>query len=126
MRSLAAVLGLVAVLWVGYFVYERALAPQGMAASSPQQQVDVIAVKSELLTIAQAERQYILTHPQYGTLDQLRAEELLAGDADRRGYAFSIEVDGARGFICTASPADPGRTGWPTFTIDETMQVAER
>jgi hypothetical protein len=126
MRGLAAILGLTMTLGIGYLLYERSTVSEGLTQSPPQQQIDLIAIKSELQTIGQAERQYILTNPGFGTIDELRAGQLLVGEVDRRGYTFVVEVNGAQGFTCTASPTDPSKTGWPTLAIDETMQVVER
>jgi hypothetical protein len=76
--------------------------------------------------IGQAERQYLVTHATYATLEQLQQENLLTGGADRRGYIFSVAIDGSRGFTITATPSDSDRAGWPTLAIDQTMQITER
>jgi hypothetical protein len=126
MRSVAAVLGLVIALGAGYVVYQNSLTRGSVAQAPPQQQIDVVGIKSELLAIGQAERQYLLTHSAYGTLDELQNERLLTGGADQRGYVFSVTVDGSRGFTATAAPSDPDRAGWPTLTMNETMQVTQQ
>jgi hypothetical protein len=95
-------------------------------APPPQQQIDVVGIRSELLAIGQAERQYFVTHSAYGTLDDLQQDKLLTGGADRRGYTFTMQVDGAQGFTVTAAPSDPGKEKWPTLSMDQTMQVSER
>ncbi len=98
----------------------------GKAAPPPQQQIDVVSIRSELLTIGQAERQYFVAHSTYGTLDDLEREQLLTGGANRRGYTFTVEPDGTQGFTATATPEDPGKQNWPTLSIDQTMQVTQR
>lgn len=98
----------------------------GQPAPPPQQQIDTVGIRSELLAIGQAEGQYLVAHSQYGTLDELRQENLLTGGADRRGYVFSVAVDGSRGFTVTATPSDPDKKGWPTLVMDQTRQIAER
>ncbi len=95
-------------------------------APPPQQQIDVVGIRSELLAIGQAERQYFVSHSAYGTLDDLTQDKLLTGGADRRGYTFAIDVDGSRGFTATATPQDPDKQNWPTLVIDQTMQVTQR
>src|SRR5215472_17721392 len=96
----------------------------GQPAPPPQQQVDVVGIRSELLAIGQAERQYLVAHGSFGTLDELQQERLLTGGANRRGYEFSAQVDGAQGFTVTAVPSDPDKQHWPTLAIDQTMQVS--
>ena|SRR5215471_5871452 len=98
----------------------------GQAAPPPQQQIDVVSIRSELLVIGQAERQYLVAHGTYGTLDELQQERLLAGGANRRGYEFSAHVDGGQGFTVVAAPSDPDKQRWPTLAIDQTMQVSQR
>ena len=75
----------------------------------PQQTIDVVGIRSELLTIGQAERQYLVAHSAYGTLDELLQEHLLTGGANRRGYSFQVQVDGGQGFTVTATPSDPDK-----------------
>jgi len=126
MRSAATILGLVVTLGGSYFVYSTYMTRSNLAQAPPQQQIDVVGIRSELLVIGQAERQYLVTHATYATLEQLQQENLLTGGADRRGYIFSVAVDASRGFTITATPSDPDRAGWPTLAIDQTMQITER
>jgi hypothetical protein len=103
-----------------------AVACGGQPAPPPQQQVDVVGIRSELLTIGQAERQYLVAHGTYGTLDELQQDHLLTGGTNRRGYEFSAQVDGRQGFTIVAAPSDPDKQHWPTLAIDQMMQVSER
>jgi hypothetical protein len=125
MRSGGLILSLVLALGGGYFIYQNYLTG-GAGKAPPQEQIDVTSIRGELLTIGEAERQYFATHTQYGSLDDLQGDKLLAGAADRRGYVFSAEVDGDRGFTVTAAPSDPNKAGWPTLSIDQSMQVTQR
>jgi hypothetical protein len=95
-------------------------------APPPQQQIDVVGIRSELLVIGQAERRYLVDHSIYATLEQLQQDSLLTGEANRRGYSFTVAVDGSQGFTVTATPSDPDKRGWPTLAIDQMMQVTER
>ena len=92
----------------------------------PQQQVDVVGIRAELLAIGKAEGNYLVTHSTYATLEQLQQDSLLTGGADRRGYVFSVAVNGSEGFTVTAAPSDADKKGWPTLAMDQTMQVTER
>ena len=126
MRSAGMLLGLVVVLGIGYFIYRSDLTGGTSSKASPQEQIDVVGIRSELLTIGQAERQYFVTHSQYGSIEDLQADKLLAGAPGRRGYTFTADVDGDRAFTVTATPDDPNKTGWPTLSIDQSMQVSQR
>jgi hypothetical protein len=92
----------------------------------PQQQIDVVGIRSELLAIGQAEGHYLVAHSMYATIDQLQQDGLLTGGANRRGYIFNVAVNGSEGFIATATPSDTNKQGWPTLVVDQTMQVTER
>ena len=95
-------------------------------AGPPQQQIDVVGIRSELLAIGKAEGSYLVMHSTYATLEQLQQDSLLTGGADRRGYTFTVVVNGSEGFTVTATPSDADKKGWPTLAMDQTMQVAQR
>jgi len=117
-------LGLVLVLAVVYLVYAK-WAGQAGPASRPQQQIDLVGVKSDLVAIAQAERMYLAANGTYASLDQLRQDGSITFSAtNRRGYNYSADVDDGQHFKITATPAGPARDGWPALFINETMQVS--
>jgi hypothetical protein len=125
-RSFATLLGLVVVLGSGYFVYQNYLSRQGVTSAPPRQQIDVIGVQGDLLTMGQAERQYLATRGTYATLEQLQQEGLLTGGTERRGYSYTAAVEGSTAFTITATPTAPEKAGWPVMTIDQTMTVTRR
>lgn len=93
---MATIVGLVVVLGGGYFVYQTYMARTNLEPASAQEQIDVIGIRSDLLAIGQAERQYVVMHETYGTIEQLQRESLLNFGAERRGYLLSVAVDGSR------------------------------
>jgi hypothetical protein len=117
------ILGVVVVLCVGLFMYQRSLAaiPEG----SPQQQIDTVAIRQRLLTIGQTERQYQATNGKYATLEELAGADLLPGGTEQRGYHYTAAISAA-GFIITATPTAEDKTGWPTLSVNETLQVNEQ
>ena len=128
MRGITGLAGLLIALGAGYFVYHSYLtrtSPAG-ATAPPQEQIDVIAIKTNLLTIGQAERTFLNAHGSYGTIEQLQQDGPPSIGTDNRGYAFSAAPNGATSFIVTATPTDPTKAGWPTLVITEAMQVTER
>jgi hypothetical protein len=120
----AALLGLVIALGVGYYIYQVQFTQNTVTKAPPKQIIDTTGVQSDLLSIAQAERVYFANSGSYASLQQLQNEgDLKFSGANRRGYQYvSAILDGAH-FKITATPADPGKLGWPTFSIDETMQI---
>jgi hypothetical protein len=127
MKSAAGFLGIVLALGAALYIYNAQLT-RGVStsATSPQEQIDITGIRMALLEIAQAERNYVAAHGTYGTLEQLRAEGAPALGTDRRGYTFQLELNGSQSFKATARPTDSNKSGWPTLTIDPSMQVTER
>lgn len=117
-------IAVVIVLGVGFFVYQRR-ATDVLQGGSPQEQIDVTAIRQRLLTIGQTERQYQASNGKYATLEELAAENLLPGGTEQRGYTYTAEIRGA-GFTITATPTAPDKKDWPTLEITETMQVTQR
>jgi hypothetical protein len=125
MQKIGTILGLVVALGAGYVAYMY-MTRSTVAQGPPQQQIDVVGIRSALLVMGQAERQYFATHSTYATLEQLQREGLLTGGTEQRGYSFTAAADGARGFTITAAPADPAKAAWPTLVIDESLQVTQK
>lgn len=125
MRAILGIVGLLAVLVVGYFIYSAQIGPV-TKDKSPVQQINLVAVRSDLLSLAQAERLYLATNGSYAGLEELRRSGNVNPFPEqiRRGYVYSVEVDGARHFRITARPSDSSRTDLPTFSIDEGMQIS--
>ena len=127
MKSGAALLGLVIVLGIGYYIYRPSLEPSPGEKVSPIQQVDVTGVKSDLLSIAQAERLYLIGHSTYGTLEELQQDgSLNFSGHERRGYNYAAEIDGASHFKIIARPADSAKAQWPTLSIDDSMTITQQ
>lgn len=124
MRMLGLV-GLLVVLGCGFYIYQRS-ATSSLGDTSPQEQIDTVAIRQRLLTIGQTEKQYMATHGKYATLEQLSEEDLLPGGTEQRGYTFSANVNGSTGFTITATPTDGDKEDWPTLEITESMKVTER
>ena len=120
MRALG-IIGVLIVLFVGFQIYQRS-ATTATQGGSPQEQIDVTAIRQRLLTIGQSQRQYMATNGKYATLSELAAQDLLPGGTEQRGYTYTAEIVGA-GFIVTATPTDPAKKDWPTLTITEAMSV---
>jgi hypothetical protein len=125
MRSAFGFVGILMVLGIGYYIYSARIR-SGPDNELLPRQTNLIAVKQDLLALAQAERLYLAANGSYATLEQLRRSGVVGAlpKGGRGGYEYSIEADGARHFVITASPMDSSRSDLPTFSIDESMQVS--
>jgi hypothetical protein len=126
MKRVGGLLGIVIALGVGYFLF-KAQTTQGPAgAAPPQQTIDVVGVKNDLLVIAQAERVYMASHGGYASIEALEQDGALQfTGTSRRGYNYAAEINGEH-FRIVATPADPAKAGWPTLAIDDSMQVVQQ
>lgn len=116
-------LGVVIVLAVGLFIYQRQI--QELPDENPLETIDTIAIRQRLLTIGQTERQFQVTNGHYGTLEELAAADLLPGGTQQRGYTYTATVT-ETGFTITATPTAEDKAGWPTLQITNTMEVTEQ
>ena len=127
MRAAGGILGLVIVLAIIWFVVKSQLSRGPTGAQPPAETINVVGVKADLLTIAQAERGYLASHGSYVSVDELQQDgSITFSGANRRGYSFTAEVDDGQHFKITATPTDPAKAGWPTLSIDELMQVTQQ
>jgi hypothetical protein len=126
MKSALTIAGLLVALGVGYFLYTKSLTSAGVGDAPPQQTIDTIDIKTNLMNIGQAERTYLVSHGTYGTLEQLQQDGPPALPTENRGYVFSVTANGAQSFTAIATPTDPNKPGWPTLTLNETMVVTSQ
>lgn len=127
MKKVGGIIGLVIALAIGLFIFKAQFMQGPTGGAPPKQTIDVAGVKSDLLAIGQAERMYLASHGSYATVDQLQQEGSLSfSGTNRRGYNYVADVDDGQHFKITATPSDPAKQGWPTLTIDETMQVTQQ
>ena len=127
MRTAVSLLGILIALAIVYYLVTAQWSPNGNSTVQPQKQIDITGVQSDLLSIGQAERLYLTTHASYGTLEQLQQDGALSFTGSRRrGYTYSTQVDGGAHFTVTATPSDPEKSGWPTLTIDENLEVSTK
>ncbi|HLJ29440.1 MAG TPA: hypothetical protein VKY85_22215 [Candidatus Angelobacter sp.] len=122
--------GLVSVLIVmaaGVYIYmQQAQSATAEGAGSPQGTVDLVGVRHDLMSIAQAERVHNSLHGSYGSLDELRSSgDLTMGRGNRGPYNYSVEVSGS-GFRATATYSGPANIAASrTISIDQNMQFSQ-
>lgn len=125
-------IGLLAVAGIGLGIYMYSLkqmAPgTGMVAT---QNISVVGVKNDLVAIAQAERMYYVQNGSYADLPTLASSGTMnITRTSRDGYTYSAAPSGST-FTVTATytpppvenPAGVTPPHFPTFTIDQTMEV---
>ena len=123
---------LVAVVSVGAYLFflKQAAPGPGMVAT---QTISVTGVKNDLISIAQAERMYFAQNGSYTDLATLASSGTMnITRTSRDGYTYSVEPSG-EGFTATARytapplemPAGVAPPHFPTFTVDQSMEVRQ-
>lgn len=123
MRSMIGLL-IVAVIGVlTYKYYFPHMEAAGTGTATPMQTIDMVGVKNDLLSIAQAERMYLTDHSSYASLDELVSSGALAmKKTGRDGYTYDAQPSDSTFRVIAHCPAttNPGCT---SFVIDQTMEI---
>jgi hypothetical protein len=117
-------LSLVLGLGVGMYLYSRQVqsssAPTG--AATPQATINITGVKTDLTTIAAAERRYFATEGKYVSLDELISSGYITVARQRPPFSYAVEM-GAGGFRVVATRSGDGGSGLPArISVDENME----
>ncbi|MEJ2109601.1 MAG: type IV pilin protein [Acidobacteriota bacterium] len=124
MRGFFGLVGILLVVGIGFLVYSHQIQSDPDAPPLPQQ-IDLADVRTDLLSIGQAERLYFATNGHYATLEELQNSGVVSvvPTGSRWSYTYMIETVGSDNFRITARPKDLGQD-LPIFTMDKTMQVS--
>ena len=121
MKSLAGLLVVALIVGVAYKYYFSKLESEG--TGRPQETIDVVGVKNDLLGIAQAERAHQAQNGSYTSLDQLiYSGELTMRRTSRDGYTYSVEASDQT-FRAVAHCPTATYPGCSDFAVDQSMEV---
>lgn len=121
-------LTLIAVVAAGAYIYMRQTQSVMTAGTkSPTATIDLIGVRNDLLSIAQAERSHAAMQGSYVSIEALRAQGELVMERNNRGpYSYSAEISDSS-FRIVATYSGPENSGMPkTMSIDQTMQISQQ
>ena len=117
-------LSLVLGLAVGMYFYSRQVQSTAAAggAATPQATINITGVKTDLMGIAAAERQYYASEGKYTSLDELISTHYVSVARQRPPYAYAVEI-GSGGFRVVATRSGNDTSGTPAqLSVDETME----
>lgn len=125
MRGLGSVAGLLVVALIAALTYKFYFekSPTVSGAGTPQQTIDVVGVKGDLLAIGQAERMYQAQHGSYGSIDDLVSSGAMSfRKSGRDGYTYDVNASTDSFQVIAHCPAAtvPGCTN---YSVDETMNI---
>ncbi len=132
MKGIFGLLGVLITAAVGIGIYAYTLKPSAPGDGTViTQNISLVSVKNDLISIAQAERMYYTTNGTYADLQTLSSDSAMnVNRTSRDGYTYSAVASGNT-FTATATytappasnPAHVTPPHFPTFTIDQTMEV---
>jgi hypothetical protein len=127
MRGLAGILVFAGVAFGIYYFYMKKL-PASDEGTAATQAISLTGVRSDLLQIAQAERQNIALNSKCLSLDELVSSGGLAMSRNGRdGYTYTVNCNASDFEVVAEHPPAASGTGirYPKLAIDGTMTVRE-
>src|SRR2546423_13768142 len=123
MSRLFGFLSVVIVMAAGLYIYSRQVqsTSAAMGTNNPKAAINITGVRTDLMTIAQAERGYFASEGKYASLDQLISSRSLTVSRQRAPYTYEVETNATAFRVIATRPAgDP--SGGPTqLSVDENM-----
>lgn len=124
MSRLFGFLSVVIVMAIGMYIYSEQVqsssAPAG--ANTPQGAINITGVKSDLISIASAERRYFASEGKYASLDDLISTNYITVARQRPPYTYAVELNSS-GFRVVATRSGDNTSGTPAqLSVDENME----
>ena len=124
MGRLFGFLSVVIVMAVGMYIYSKQMQSSSAqaGASNPQAAINITGVKSDLISIASAERRYFATEGKYASLDELISSNTITVARQRPPYSYEVQTSGS-GFLVVATRSGDNTGGTPAqLSVDENME----
>lgn len=115
-------LGTIITLAIGMYIYStqvKSLTP-GAESGNPEETANIVGVKNDLISIANAERGYLASQGKYASLDELKSTNYISVKGERPPYIYDVELTSSS-FRATATRTTKGAPA--QLWIDESMQV---
>lgn len=117
-------LSVVVVLAAGMYIYSRQAQSSSAAAgtNSPKAAINITGVKSDLISIANAERGYFASQGKYASFEELISANYITVQRQRPPYSYEIQIS-SDGFRVVATRSGDNSSGTPAqLSVDENME----
>ncbi len=124
MSRLFGFLSLILAMGIGMYLYSKQAQSSSAAVgvNNPKAAINITGVRTDLMTIAQAERGYFALEGKYASLDELISSRSMTVARQRPPYSYEIELSG-NGFHVIATRTADDASGAPAqLSVDENMQ----
>jgi hypothetical protein len=117
-------LSVVIVMAIGMYIYSKQIesssAPAG--ANNPKAAINITGVRTDLMSIASAERRYYASEAKYVSLDELITSNYIAVARQRPPYTYEVQLTSG-GFRVVATRSGDDASGTPAqLSVDENME----
>jgi hypothetical protein len=112
---------------VGMYIYAKQAQNSSAAAgaSNPKAAINITGVRTDLMTIAQAERGYFASEGKYASFDELISSRSLTVSRQRPPYTYEVQTSGS-GFRVIATRSGDDASGTPAeLSVDQDMQFQQ-
>jgi hypothetical protein len=124
MGRLFSFLAVIIVMAIGMFMYSKQMQSSSTqaGASNPQGAINITGVKSDLISIASAERRYFAAEGKYVSLDDLISTNSITVARQRPPYSYAVEVSPGS-FRVIANRSGENTSGTPfRLWVDENLE----
>jgi len=124
MGRLFGFLSVVIVMGVGMYIYTKQMQSTSAAAgaNSPKGAITITGVRSDLISIASAERRYMASEGKYASFDELISSNYITVARQRPPYSYAVETS-SNGFRVVATRSGDDTSGSPAqLSVDENME----
>ena len=124
MGRIFSFLSVICVMAVGMYVYSRQMQSSSAAAgaNSPKAAINITGVRTDLMSIAAAERRYFASEGKYGSLDDLISTNYITIARQRPPFTYEVQTSGS-GFRVIATRSGDDGSGTPAqLSVDENME----
>jgi hypothetical protein len=117
-------LSVVIVMAIGMYIYSKQIesssAPAG--ANNPKAAINITGVRTDLMSIASAERRYYASEAKYVSLDELISSNYITVARQRPPYTYEVQLTSG-GFRVVATRSGDDASGTPAqLSVDENME----
>jgi hypothetical protein len=118
---------LIVTVGVGIYLYAKQAQSSSAAAgaNNPKAAINITGVRTDLMTIAQAERGYFASEGKYASFDELISSRSLTVSRQRPPYTYEVQTSGS-GFRVIATRSGDDTSGTPAeLSVDQDMQFQQ-
>ncbi len=124
MSRLFGFLSVVIVMAIGMYIYSKQAQSSSAAAgaNNPKAAINITGVRSDLVSIASAERRYFASEGKYASFDDLLSTNYTNVARQRSPYTYEVQISSS-GFHVIATRSGDNTSGTPAqLSVDENME----